>query len=61
MGFFDDDDKFSDAWHEAVLDSFFDEESESERGPHPAERKLTKKELKRQRKAQKRRKGFFGF
>lgn len=60
MGFFDDDDKFADAWHEAVLDSFFDEESRGRPEMRPAERKLAKKELKRQRREKKRRRGFFG-
>lgn len=30
MSFLDADDKFDDAWHEAILDSFFDEEAENE-------------------------------
>lgn len=61
MGFFDDDDKFDEAWHEAILDSFFDEDNKNETRLRPTDRKLTKKELKQQRKAQKRRRGFFGF
>lgn len=61
MDLFDDDNKFDEAWHEAILDSFFDEDDENETRLRPTDRKLTKKELKQQRKAQKRRRGFFGF
>ena len=61
MSFLDADDKFDDAWHEAILDSFFDEEAENEARPLPAGRKPTKKELKQKRKAQKKRRGLFGF
>lgn len=61
MSFLDVDDKFDEAWHEALLDSFFDEDDGSETRLRPTGRKPTKKELKQQRKAQKKRRGLFGF